>query len=30
MKFDREIIVGIIICGVILFGWDPVPPAKAK
>ena len=23
MKFDREIIVGIIVCGVILFGWGP-------
>ena len=23
MKFDREIIVGIIICAVILFGWGP-------
>ena len=24
MKFDREIIVGIIICAVILFGWGPL------
>ena len=23
MKFDRDIILGIIICGVILIGWDP-------
>ena len=23
MKFDREIIIGIIICAVILFGWGP-------
>ena len=23
MKFDREIIVGIIVCAVILFGWTP-------
>ncbi len=23
MKFDRETMVGIIICAVILFGWDP-------
>ena len=23
MKFDREIIIGIIVCAVILFGWGP-------
>lgn len=23
MKFDREIFIGIIICAVILFGWEP-------
>ena len=23
MKFDRETMVGIVICAVILFGWDP-------
>ena len=36
MKFDRDIIFGIIICGVILIGWDPfarrmgwLPPKNA-
>ena len=24
MKFDREIIIGIVICAVILFGWGPL------
>ena len=23
MKFDRETMIGIVICAVILFGWDP-------
>ena len=24
MKFDKDIIVGIIICAAVLFGWDPL------
>jgi YidC/Oxa1 family membrane protein insertase len=24
MKFDKDIIIGIIICAVVLFGWDPL------
>ena len=24
MKFDREVLIAIIICAVILFGWDPL------
>ena len=24
MKFDKDIIAGIIICAVVLFGWDPL------
>ncbi len=24
MKFDKEIIIGIIICAAVLFGWDPL------
>ena len=23
MKLDKEVLIGIVICGVILFGWDP-------
>ena len=24
MKFDKEILIGVLICSVILFGWDPL------
>ena len=24
MKFDREIVIGIVICAIILFGWGPL------
>ena len=24
MKLDKEVLIGVVICGVILFGWDPL------